>query len=543
MEEHSITEAVVHFTLQIGIILLFAKALGGIFKKLGQSPVLGELIAGMIIGPFALGKIELPWLGAIFPLHHGNIPVSTELYVFAQIGAILLLFLVGLETDAKMFAKYGVKALGIAIGGVIAPFFLGAWGTTLFGFADSIFDGSAMFMGAIMTATSVGITARVLSDIYKLDTDEGVSILAAAVIDDVLGILTLALVISLAGGEGGGEGFDWGALGMIALKALGFIAVVLVVGLALGKRLSKLLLKLEGKTYMVVAAAICFIIAALAEKFGLAMIIGAYMTGLILSVTEVGKQVEEKLTWASNLIVPVFFAVMGMLVNFSAMKSVLVFGLVISAFAVISKVFGCGIPALFSGFNRIGAFRIGIGMLPRGEVALIVAGIGLAAGIVSQEIFGVSIMMTLITTILAPLILVPIFKTGGSGLKKPKVCKVDEEIEPMKPEEMIEPLLTWKGSENLLSEYVDTLTAKLNEEGYDLIHEDSDRGIYELKHGDDQTKAMTLKRLDKKLTLDSANCAAADAKRVSEEAREELNQKVIEFKPIAEKTETSESEA
>ena len=210
--------ALAMLTLQLAVLLLAAKLFGLLFKKFKQSEVLGELIGGMVVGPFAFGAIELPWIGKLFPIieqvgeHASTLPISSELYFFGQIGAVLLLFLVGLETDAKLFIKYGVKSLGIAIGGVVLPFMLGAWGTVLFGFADTFTDTSALFMGAIMTATSVGITARVLSDMYKLDTKEGVTILAAAVIDDVLGILLLALVISLAGGEPG-AGFSWSVLG------------------------------------------------------------------------------------------------------------------------------------------------------------------------------------------------------------------------------------------------------------------------------------------------------------------------------------------
>src|SRR3989344_6229479 len=161
------THLLVEFTFQIAVILLVAKIFGELFERMGQSSVLGELIAGMVIGPYALGSINLPFFGKLFPIaeqvggHVSGLTVSPELYVFAQIGAVLLLFLVGLETDAKMFAKYGLKALGIAIGGVILPFFLGAWATVMFGFAASLFAPTAMFMGAIMVATSVGITARV----------------------------------------------------------------------------------------------------------------------------------------------------------------------------------------------------------------------------------------------------------------------------------------------------------------------------------------------------------------------------------------------
>src|SRR3989344_3951691 len=410
------THLLVEFTFQIAVILLFAKVFGELFERMGQSSVLGELIAGMVIGPYALGSLNLPFFGQLFPLPHVEgasvLPVSPELYVFAQIGAVILLFLVGLETDAKMFMKYGLKALGVAVGGVILPFFLGAWGTVMFGFAEGMFEPIAMFMGAIMVATSVGITARVLSDIHKLDTSEGVSILAAAVIDDVLGILVLALVLSMA--ATGGE-VSLGQLGLIAVKAIGFLGVVSLLGWLFVKKLSNFLLKLQGKTYLAVAAAICFLIASLAEHFGLAMIIGAYLTGIILSVTKLGHELEEKLAWAAHLIVPVFFAVMGMLVDFQAMLTGLIFGLVVTVFAILGKIIGCGLPAIFSGFNFLGSLRIGFGMLPRGEVALIVAGVGLAAGIINQEIFGVSIMMTIVTTLMAPIILVPLFKKAGSG--------------------------------------------------------------------------------------------------------------------------------
>jgi len=504
------------FTLQIAIILLVAKIFGELFERMGQSSVLGELIAGMVIGPYALGSIELPFLGKLFPIaetvgeHVSTLPVSSELYVFAQIGAVILLFLVGLETDAKMFMKYGLKALGAAIGGVILPFFLGAWGTVMFGFADSLFDVPAMFMGAIMVATSVGITARVLSDIYKLDTSEGVSILAAAVIDDVLGILVLALVLSM--GASGGE-VSWGEIGMIATKALGFIAVIILLGYLFAKKLSNFLLKLEGKTYVAVATGLCFLVAALAEQFGLAMIIGAYLAGIILSVTELGHQVEEKLVWAAHIIVPVFFAVMGMLVDFHAMMSALTFGLVITLFAIFGKVVGCGVPAYFSGFNFLGSMRIAFGMLPRGEVALIIAGVGLAAGVINQEIFGVSIMMTVITTLMAPLVLVPLFKNPKSGLKSAAGETVTASIP------MIEPAFTWGNTENVLDLFQENLVDVFKAKGYLLLRHESEDRIFELAHEDEKDKIATLRREDKKLTIDCSQAAKDDVEQLVTEAQ------------------------
>lgn len=498
-------EELAHLILQLALLLLVAKLFGILFKKMKQSEVLGELIGGMVIGPFALGGIELPWIGAIFghvaeaAEHAGSLPISGELYFFGQIGAVLLLFLVGLETDAKMFMKYGLRSLGIAIGGVVLPFFLGAWATVAMGFADSFTDGPALFLGAIMVATSVGITARVLSDMYKLDTREGVSILAAAVIDDILGILVLAVVLALAGSDGGE--FSWGALGTIGLKALGFIGGLSLLGFLFSKKLSALLLKLDAKSYAAIAAAICFLVAAVAEMFGLATIIGAYLAGILLSVTPVGKQLEEKLASASNLIVPVFFAIMGTLVDFQAMAAALVFGLVISALAIIAKVVGSGIPAYFSGFNFLGSMRIGIGMLPRGEVALIVAGIGLSAGVISNEIFGVSIMMTLITTLMAPMILVPLFKNPKSGLKH-----AEEEAGP----QMIEPYRTLTQSPHMIAALRNFLVEAFQRHGYEVLRDDRVRGIINIEHPDDENKLITLNVDKGTLTIDCSDPCTRD---------------------------------
>lgn len=521
-------EELAHLVLQLAMLLLAAKLIGLIFKKFKQSEVLGELIGGMVVGPFALGAIELPWIGRLFPVieqvgeHASTLPISNELYFFGQIGAIILLFLVGLETDAKMFIKYGLKSLGIAIGGVVLPFFLGVWGTMMFGFADSIMDTSALFMGAIMVATSVGITARVLSDMYKLDTQEGVSILAAAVIDDVIGILILALVLSIAGGGHGSEGaIAWGELGMIGLKALGFLGGVSLLGFFFSKKLSTLLLKLDGKSYMAIAAAICFIIAAVAEMFGLAMIIGAYLAGILLSVTKISDELEERLSGASHLIVPIFFAIMGTLVDFKAMGSVFVFGLVISVFAIIGKVVGSGFPAFFSGFNKLGSMRIGIGMLPRGEVALIIAGIGLSAGIISSEIFGVSIMMTIITTLMAPMILVPLFKNPKSGLKK-----APEEV----AVEVIEPYRTLKQSPHLLAAMRDYLVEAFVESGYEVLQDNRQRGFVEIKHADDEHKILTIKKDNGELTIDCSNQAVVDVDNIVDEALTHFEQAIADLK-------------
>lgn len=410
---------VTKLVLQIGIILIVAKVAGEVCEVyLKQPGVLGELCAGMLIGPYLLGGyITIPHIGPLFVAPHGGngIPVSNELYAFAQIAAIILLFMAGLETDLRQFLRYGGPAFVIALGGVFFPFVLGAWATVFLGFAPSFMHPTALFMGAIMTATSVGITARVLSDIGKIDTPEGVTILASAVVDDVLGILVLAIVVSLSR-QGS---VSLGALGMIGLKAFGFWVGLTASVILLSRYIERFLNLFETKgATLALSLALCFLASAAAELFGLAMIIGAYSMGLGLSEREIKHRLEEALTPIYGFMVPVFFVVMGMLVNFEAMQGALLFGVVISILAVISKLFGAGLPALAVGFNKIGALRIGIGMLPRGEVALIVAGVGLSAGVIRSAGFGVAIMMTLITTLLAPIFLVPAFQKRKEGTRQ-----------------------------------------------------------------------------------------------------------------------------
>lgn len=413
--ENELAHVVSRLALQLALILLAAKVGGEISERFLRQPgVLGELVAGMVIGPYALGALPLPFFGPLFPPPHNGeiIPISTELYALGQIAAVILLFVAGLETDFQQFFRYGGPAALVAVGGVIVPFGLGVAGTLAFGVASSPLDPVALFVGAVLTATSVGITARVLSDLHRLDTPEGVTILAAAVIDDVLGILVLTIVVSV-----GIQGtVSVGDLALIGGKAVGFWIALMALGIIFGKQIAQALswFQIQGGT-LALALALAFLCAALAESFGLAMIIGAYSIGLALSNTHLSETLDEPLRAVYNALVPVFFVVMGMLVNFVAMGNVLVFGLVITLLAIIGKIGGCGLPALVVGFNRLGAWRVGIGMLPRGEVALIVAGVGLTAGVIGSDIFGVAIMMTMITTLMAPALLVPAFRGGASG--------------------------------------------------------------------------------------------------------------------------------
>ena len=421
--EQDFTELVTHLVFQLAVILAAAKIGGEICERyLKIPPVLGELGVGIIIGPFALGGFSFLGLGPLFAEPNGEggaaIPVSLELFSLSQIAAVVLLFAAGLETDLKQFLRYAGPATVVAVAGVVFPFLFGVGATLLFkpgGLSGDPLLYAALFMGAVMTATSVGITARVLSDMNKLNTSEGVTVLAAAVVDDVLGIIVLTVVVGMAAGDG----LSIGGVGLIGAKAVGFWIALMVVGMLGAKYISQILGAFRGSgSAIALALAIAFFAAGLAESFGLAMIIGAYTIGLALSGTPLARQIEEAIMSVYHVLVPIFFVVMGMMVNVTTMGTVILFGVVITVLAILGKVVGCGVPALIVGFNKVGSWRIGIGMLPRGEVALIIASIGLSRGIIESDIFGVAILMTVITTLLAPIILVPAFKSGGSGRRE-----------------------------------------------------------------------------------------------------------------------------
>ena len=419
--DHDITHMMMLLVIQLAIVIICAKIGGYLSQRFLKMPsVLGELASGMLIGPYALGAhIILPDYGPIFTEHAG-FAASTELYGIATLASIILLFLAGLETDLAAFLRYSVVGSVVGLGGLLTAFLFGDLCAVLWpgNGIDSFMDPAALFLGVISVATSVGITARILAEKKKMASPEGVTILAGAVFDDVLGIVALAIVMGMAKVSIDGGSVDWGKIGIIAAKAVGFFVVVTALGLTYARKITAAIKQFKSKEIIV---AICFglamLLAGLAEMAGLAMIIGAYIMGLALSRTDLAHEIEEHLESVNSILVPIFFCVMGMMVDFSAMKPVLAFGAVYSLLAVGSKVLGCGLPAWMMRFNVRGSLRIGLGMLPRGEVALIVAGIGLAAGIIDQGIFGVAIMMTVITTMLAPPLLVKSFN-GGSGLRK-----------------------------------------------------------------------------------------------------------------------------
>ena len=469
-------EEMMFLVLQIGIII-FAAKLGGMLVELVKLPsILGELAAGIVIGPWALGGIGFGEGLFKYGLFHGGAlrflndastltggaesvlhafgtaagngvtfsATSPALYGIATLASIILLFLSGLETNLKMFLKYSFVGLMVGVGGVIFSFVLGDlcavyllphFFPTKFGelatlpLAQSMMKAAPLYMGIMSTATSVGITARILSERKKMDSEEGVSIMAGAVIDDVLGLIVLAIGNGIiAAGMKSATGassaaVNWGEIGMVAIQAFGVWLGATLIGVVFARKISWLLKLFKSpQAIATLAFGLSMILAGFFEFMGLAMIIGAYVMGLALSRTDLKHMIQETLAPVYTFLVPVFFCVMGMMVDVSALMSreVIIFGSIYTALAVIAKMIGCALPSWFCGFNFLGGMRIGAGMVPRGEVALIIAGLGLSNGFLSQEIFGIGILMTLVTTVIAPPCLVGLFLPKKSGVRNPK---------------------------------------------------------------------------------------------------------------------------
>lgn len=414
---------------QLAVIIFAVRIGGGLMRRVKLPGVLGELISGIIIGPYLLGGIPLPWFGlpdGLFPRPmEGGFPITTELYGFATVASLILLFMVGLETDFRQFLKYSIAGTIIGLGGVFVSFAAGDFAGVYFGIGDNLhfLSPACLFLGALCTATSVGITARILSERKQMDSPEGVTILASAIIDDVLGIIGLAIIISLIDvlkvGNGDIAGLPWGNIAQVAIETVLVCVAFSALGLACSSHIGRFLKSFKSPTtFTTLALGLAFLSAGIFETAGLAMIIGAYVMGLSLSKTDITFIVQERLHNLQDFFVPIFFAVMGMIVDLDRLTNweVVRFGLIFGVLAVIAKIIGCAVPALFLNFNSLGAFRIGAGMVPRGEVALIISGIGMSTGILDPDMFGAAIIMTLFTTILAPPILSLALAMPGKGV-------------------------------------------------------------------------------------------------------------------------------
>lgn len=374
------------FILYLVLIIFFTKVAGDLSVRIGQPAVLGKLIVGIILGPAVLG-----WIG--------NSSFIDEL---AEIGVLLLMFIAGLETDLEQLKKNWKSAFAVAIGGIILPFIGGYSAAIAFGFGQNY----ALFFGVIFCATSVSISVQVLKEMNKLNSREGTTILGAAVIDDVLVVILLAVMMSLVG-----TGNDISIPLLIGKKALFFI-VTFLAGWYVVPKVMKWMAPLR-VTEAVISAAlfICFGFAYFAESLQMAGIIGAFAAGIAISQTAYKHTVEEKIEpIAYSIFVPVFFVSIGLNVSFEGLGQQWGFLIVITIIACVTKLLGGWLGARLTGFNSKSSLIIGSGMVSRGEVALIIAATGLQAGLLLPQYFTSVVIMVILTTLVTPPLLKMFFK-------------------------------------------------------------------------------------------------------------------------------------
>ena len=362
------------------VILLGAKLAGEAMERLGQTAVLGELVAGVVIGPGVLGLVR----------------ESDVLHAFAELGVLVLLFEVGLESDLAKLLKAGPQAVLVAVVGVVVPFVAGYGLMRWLGHPALV----AIFVGATLTATSVGITARVLTDLGRLHDPAATVVLGAAVVDDILGLLTLAVVTGIAATGG----VSLGGIALLAVKSVVFLVVAVLLALWRAPILVGLIGRLQARGALVVSSLVFALAAAgVAEWIGLAAIIGAFAAGLILSRTEPHAQIEDRIKPVADLLVPIFFVTVGMKVelyklNPFAEGAQLGVALALAVVAIASKLVAA-LAVYHPGTRR---WPVGVGMVPRGEVGLIFAGAGLAASVVAPDLYSALVVMVMITTFVAP---------------------------------------------------------------------------------------------------------------------------------------------
>jgi Kef-type K+ transport system membrane component KefB len=387
----------------LALLVVGAKLGGSLAERWGQPSVLGELLFGIVLANFS------PLIGGGSGIEF--VRSNETLRFLAEVGVLILLFDVGLESDLRAFAKVGLSAVLVAIIGVAVPFLLG-WSTAKWLLPDSPAF-SHVFIGATLTATSVGITVRVLKDLGVTGRLEGQTIIGSAILDDVLGLIILAVVVgSATGGGPSGSSVSPLSITAIVLKAAGFLGVTVLLGHFLSPKIVKLVGHEHG-TFLIIGVAICFTFAYIAEVIGLADIIGAFAAGVFLDPYGVGVRTEtaeitlrELLTPLSDVFVPLFFVLMGLQVDLVSLlePSALALGALLILGAVIGKLV-CGLGVVGHGINRL---AVGLGMIPRGEVGLIFAGIGARVfiegqPILTQNVYSAVVMMVVITTLLTPL--------------------------------------------------------------------------------------------------------------------------------------------
>ena len=377
----------VEILLALFVVFVSAKVGAEIAQRLKMPGVVGEIAAGCLIGPSVLNLVR----------------IDAPLEVLAEIGAVLLLFSVGLETRLDDLKKVGRVAAAVGILGVAVPFALGGLWAGMNGFATT----KALFVAVAFVATSAGITARVLQELGVLDRLESRVIMGAAVIDDILAMLLLGMVTAMQGGGG----VDLANLLLVLLQAVGFVVLIALAGTRIMRHSSDLLeAPIDPLSPLTLSLALCLGLAAAAAYLGLAAIIGAFLAGMAVAETRQRHALERQLKPIEALLVPFFFVVTGANVKLAELAGVeaLTTLLVITALAIVSKLVACAIGAWSMGLRS--ALIVGVGMVPRGEVGIIIASLGKQAGVITDGMYAAIIAMSLLTSVVAPPALTALFR-------------------------------------------------------------------------------------------------------------------------------------
>jgi Kef-type K+ transport system membrane component KefB len=413
------TEIYFKFMLTFGLVL-FAAAIGGrIAERYLKLPaVVGELLAGIVISPFALGGLlndpvilNFATINGQFADNGTTLSGFAPMEIVSQIAVVALLFIAGLETDVRSFLRHGLTGALVATGGVILPFIFGYLAAMYF-FPDIGMVGW-LFCGAVLTATSIGITVRILMDMGRLNSKEGMIILVAAVVDDIIGLVILSVVVSIA------RTGDFNALGSVITGIIGFAVwlALLAIGVFGHQLISRFILApFKNSGIMpIIALIVTLLISYLVTLVDLHPVIGAYAAGLMFASTVEREDILRGTRPVMLFLAPFFFAYLGMQVDLISIWPVILPALALITLAVIGKIVGCYIPARLAGkVSHTGGLIVGVGMVPRGEVGLIIASAGFMAGAISRDIFGIAVAVSILTVLIVPTMLKPLFRKNAA---------------------------------------------------------------------------------------------------------------------------------
>ena len=418
LQEIAVAHEITRLLLQLGVIILFARLGATIAKRLHLPSLLGEVTVGLLLSPYALGATPVPGFpDGLIPLADGPFSVSLQLYAFAAVGAVIHILAVGLESDPHLFKRMSSRGMAVAIGSATAALIVGV-GVGVLYLGYPMTDQRVLFFAALSVSTSLGVQARILHSQHRLGSPEGAAIVGSSLLQDGLAIVVLAIAMALD--PQAGTQASWAHAAPVALIAF----VVWIGGFFLSVWTAPLIARTfrrftSPNVFAVLSVALALVLSAVFETFGVAAIIGAYILGLAFSRTDVADVLTEKIAPVTSFFVPVLYVVMGMLIDIRVLVTpeVLLPGIAFALVSGAAKLLGGGIPALATGFSKWGALRVGLGTVPRGEIALIIGAVGLASGILTPTAFKVMAVMVVFSVAVGSPAIAAAFHFGGSGTR------------------------------------------------------------------------------------------------------------------------------